>query len=141
MSDSLPDPECDFAEPLQSAAAAPGLLPAGPAVAGAPVSPLPPPGLPLMPLLKALGDPVRYRLLNEMANGEVLTIAGMARRLKAHPDTMGKHVKALRRAGILRRVKKEDADGRVKEFQIPAEFRVTAGVLDFGVCTVRLRSA
>ena len=98
---------------------------------------MPPPVSPL-PLLKALADPVRYRLLTEMAGGAVLTVAGMARRLQAHPDTIGQHVKVLRRAGTLRRVKREDADGRVKEFQIPPEYRTRPGWLEFPGCSVRV---
>ena len=50
---------------------------------------------------------------------------------------MGKHMKVLRRALLVRRVKSADADGRWKEFQIPPAFRATAGVLDFGGCTLR----
>ena len=50
---------------------------------------------------------------------------------------MGKHMKVLRRALVVRRVKSAEADGRWKEFQIPAAFRPAAGVLDFGGCTLR----
>ena len=119
----LPPPPVSAAPPVASAATAPAT--AAPQVSA-------------LTVLKALADPVRYELLKAMAGGEVLTVIGMARRLKAHPDTIGKHVKVLRRARVIRRVKSEGADGRVKEFQIPKECRQVPRELDFGVCVVRL---
>ena len=155
MSDSLPDPlaeepdapllpEADpKAEPGEAARAPGESGPAGEAAGetreggDASSAAMPPPVSPL-PMLKALADPVRYRLLTELAGGAVLTVAGMARRLQAHPDTIGQHVKVLRRAGTLRRVKSDGADGRVKEFQIPAEYRARPGWLDFPGCSVQV---
>ena len=108
------------------------------------VVPPTPKAAPVDPLLvlKAVADPVRLRVLRALAGGEVLSLIGMAKQLKVHPDTMGKHVKVMRRAGLIRRVKQEDGDGRSKYFYIGSECRPASldgrRTLDFGSCVLRL---
>jgi len=93
-------------------------------------------------VLKTVADPVRYRVLQALAGGEVMSVIGLAKQLKIHPDTMGKHIKVLRRARLNRRVKQEGGDGRNKYFQSAKECRPasTDGKrwLDFGSCVLRL---
>jgi DNA-binding transcriptional ArsR family regulator len=144
MSDSLPDtmPEETPPETLP-APAAPVSNPGTPAPAVAEVKTAAATAVEPLLVLKAIADPVRYRVLQLMARGEVLTVIEMAKRLKVHPDTMGKHVKAMRRGQLIRRVKSEGADGRVKQFQIaeacrPAVPEGAQRVLDFGCCTLRV---
>ena len=112
----------------------------------APVVPPAPPTAPAqvitpLQILKAITDPVRYRILQEMAGGAEFSIVAMARKLGAQTDMMGRHFQTLRRARLLRRVKPEGADGRLKHFHIPAEFRPAQPdgrkVVDFGSCVLR----
>jgi DNA-binding transcriptional ArsR family regulator len=162
MSDSLPDTTADEASgdsraptagksalPAASAlvSARPAGVPAGASVAAKVLTagttavvvgvPAGVAGPGVLEVLKALADPVRLRVVQMMARGEVLTVIGMAKRLKVHPDTMGKHLKVLRRAKLVRKVKTEGADGRTKEFQISAAARAVAGELDFGGVLLR----
>ena len=153
MSDSLPDNEPDESPVVVPVSpAAPAAMPVAPTGVPAGMQPVPsvPDSTPVraaavpapaptvdpVAVLKALADPVRYRVLKVMA-GQPVTIAGLAKKLKVHPDTMGKHMKVLRRALVVRRMKSEDADGRWKLFHIPPACRPAPGVLDFGCCTLR----
>ena len=93
-------------------------------------------------VLKAVADPVRYKVLQALAGGEVLSVIALAKQLNVHPDTMGKHIKSLRRAQILRRVSQQDGDGRSKYLQLAKGcvrgMEDGRRVLDFGSCVLRL---
>lgn len=93
-------------------------------------------------VLQGIADPVRFKVLKLMADGSIFNVKDLAKKLNAHPDTMGKHVKVLRTRGLLVSVRPDDSDGRKQLVQIPEEFRSKDSegnvVLDFGICVLRL---
>lgn len=76
-----------------------------------------------------------------VADGSYPTVIALAKKLGCHPDMMGRHMRRMKKAGLVIRVKPEDADERSKYYQIPAEFRSTQPdgrrVLDFGCLLLR----
>lgn len=92
-----------------------------------------PPRPPLKPMLKALGEPLRWRILVELSAGEPLMVIELAGRLRRSPDLISKHLAVLRAAGMVE-------TGRGRLYQIPRPYVPTPGerVLDFGHCLLRL---
>lgn len=90
------------------------------------------PVLPLDPLVEAIGDPLRMRILAVMATGERLMVLEIARRLGRPANLIAKHVAVLRRAGVV--------ETRQRLQYVPQRFVADAGArtLDFGVCVLRL---
>ena len=71
-------------------------------------------------LLWALGDRVRYGIVRELASGEALNVQTLALRLKEDPDLISKHLRVLREAGAILRVRPPDTDGRQQFHEVPA---------------------
>ena len=91
---------------------------------------------PLKPLLRALGDPVRWRILAELSAGEPLMVLELAERLGRSADGVSKHLAVLREAGAVE-------VGRGRLYQIPKAYLVESDerVLDFGHCLLRMDAA
>ncbi len=91
--------------------------------------PLPPIDL----LLAAIGAPVRWAILTELASGEPRMVKEIAQKLGHSPTLVSKHMALLRRAGVV-------AVGRGGLYQIPAHFVVAPEQrhVDFGHCLLRL---
>jgi DNA-binding transcriptional ArsR family regulator len=95
-----------------------------------------------MVILAALSEPSRYAALSALADGSYRTITALARRADCHPDLMGRHLRRLRKAGLVRRVNPgEEADGRNKYFQIPRDYcrQLPDGTRELDYQTIVLR--
>ena len=92
-----------------------------------------PSDLPLVALVKAIGDPVRWAILRELAAGEPLMVVEIAQTLKKSPTLVSKHLVWLRKAGAV-------VTGRAGLYTIPSRFRPVPGerVVDYGYCLLRL---
>jgi hypothetical protein len=86
----------------------------------------------------ALGNQDRWRMVEILSDGQPRAVADLARALGRKFNGVSKHVAILRRAGIVAICHPEGANRRMSWHEIPAAFRATPGVLDFGCCTVRL---
>ena len=74
-------------------------------------------------ILAAISESSRYAALQVLADGAYHTVTALAKRADCHPDLMGRHLRRLRKAGLIRRVNPGDeADGRNKYYQIPREY-------------------
>lgn len=92
-------------------------------------------------LVRVIGEPMRWKILRELANGSRPAVMDLAKRLGCHPDQMGRHLRRLSRAGLIRRIKVEDGDGRSRYYQIHPAYRRTLSdgrqELDYGVVALR----
>ena len=88
---------------------------------------------PLGPLLRAVSDPMRWRILAELSAGEPLMVLEIAERLGRSADLVSKHLAVLRAAGMVE-------TGRGRLYQIAKPYQPAPGerVLDFGHCVLRL---
>lgn len=112
---------------------------ANPVTAAAPVSR--PVGAALV-ILRAITDPMRDAVMQELADGSFPSVMVLAKKLDCHPDMMGRHLQRLKKVGLVICVNPgEEADQRSKYYQIPTEFRSTlpdgTRVLDFGKVVLR----
>ena len=96
-------------------------------------SPVAVPHLPPAPLVRAIGHPLRWRILAELAAGEPLMVTELAQRLGVPRDKASKHLAVLRRAGAV-------AVGRGRLYQIPPGHLAAADArhVDYGHCLLRL---
>ena len=92
------------------------------------------PDLPFVPLAKALGDPIRWAILRELASGDRLMVVEIAKRVGKPADTVSKHLAVLRKVGLA--VVKQRLYSMPPEFLADPEKRV----LDLGYCVLRLDS-
>ena len=76
-------------------------LPFSPPAMSNPPAPRRLPRHPLKNLLFAIAEPTRWRILDELFKEPGLPIVEIARRLKAVPNTISKHVAVLRNLGII----------------------------------------
>ena len=83
-------------------------------------------------LLKAIGSPLRGRMLAELSSGEPHMVVELARKVGCTPATASKHLALMRRAGLIVLTR--------RNYQIPRHFIVNPelGHLDFGHCLLRL---
>jgi DNA-binding transcriptional ArsR family regulator len=92
-------------------------------------------------LVQVIGEPMRWKILRELADGSRPAVMDLAKRLDCHPDQMGRHLRRLSRAGLIRRIKVEDGDGRSRYYQIHSAYRCTLPdgrwELDYGVVALR----
>ena len=95
---------------------------------------------PCIPLLKALADETRWRIVRELL-AESLTIGQLVERLEVSQYNVSKHVRILREAGIL----ETEREGKHVECRVAEEFRSRlargGNVLDLGCCTFRFDTA
>jgi DNA-binding transcriptional ArsR family regulator len=84
-------------------------------------------------LLKAVGDPLRWRILAELAAGEPLMVKELAERVGVSRAVASKQMAVLRRAGAV-------VVGRGRLYQIPPGHLVAAELrhVDYGHCLLRL---
>ncbi len=83
-------------------------------------------------LLAAIGHPVRWRMLQALASGEVRTIAELATAGGCAYQSGVKHMVTLREAGLV-------VQGRGWLYQIPAHYlpNPSQPVVDYGHCLLR----
>ena len=104
--------------------------------------PAPVPGIPqLKPVdvFFALASDVRWAIIGMLADGRTLTATQVAAVLGRDFDGVAKQLRVMRECGVLAWCNGEDR--RLTFFYIPAENRRVPGVLDYGVCTVRVETA
>jgi DNA-binding transcriptional ArsR family regulator len=85
-------------------------------------------------MLKALGDPTRWRIVHELLK-ETCTVGVLTERLDATQYNVSKHIRILREAGIVSTRK----DGRHLYCEVARGFRkkLKKKELDLGCCTFR----
>jgi len=91
-------------------------------------------------LLRAVGEPMRWRILRELLAGGPLSVLDLLERLGGLQAQMSKHLKVLREAGAVELVPAPDGDGRKSYHAVPEKFRTKEAdqtVLDYGVCVLR----
>jgi DNA-binding transcriptional ArsR family regulator len=91
---------------------------------------------PLQHLTKAIGAPLRWAILTELASGEPRMVKEIALKLRKSPTLVSKHMAVLRRAGAVE-------IGRAGVYQIPKHFVVAPDKrhIDFGHCLLRMPDA
>ena len=104
-----------------------------------PPAPAPPapPKLKPVDVFFALGSDVRWAILRMLADGRKMSTGEVAAALGRKLDGMGRQLKVMSDAGVLDFLRGEDR--RQAVFQIPAAYRTTPGVLDFGCCVIDLK--
>ena len=83
-------------------------------------------------LSRALGSPVRWRMLTELSHGEARSVGELATAGGCHYDNAGRHLAVLRQAGLVEQ-------GRGRLYSIPRQYLPATGasVVDFGHCLLR----
>ena len=91
---------------------------------------------PIHHLSKAIGAPLRWAILTELASGEPRMVKEIALKLRKSPTLVSKHMAVLRRAGVVE-------IGRAGVYQIPKHFTIAPDKrhVDFGHCLLRLPDA
>ena len=92
------------------------------------------PRLPFVAVTKALGDPLRWALLREMASGEPAMVVELARRVRKPASLVSKHLAVLRKAGLV------DIKQRLHFIPRPLIADPDRRVLDLGYCLLRLET-
>lgn len=111
----------------------------GPAVIAA-AAPVPAkPTLDPVSVFAALGQPVRWRALQLMAEGEVVYPQKLARQMDAHFDTVAKHLRLLLATGAVA-ARDGEPDTRFTCYYIPEAFRPEPGVVDYGFARLDFRT-
>lgn len=87
-------------------------------------------------LASALGNPVRWRALQELAAGEPLLTIELAERIGMSRSTLAPHMKLLLANGLV-------TQNRASQYAIPAQRLVSKEerILDYGICLLRLGAA
>jgi predicted transcriptional regulator len=86
-----------------------------------------------------MAEPLRWRIINLLAPGRVLTGIEIAAELGRNTDGVNKQLRVLRDAGLVSC--SPGKDRRYARYQILPTVRMTPGVLDYGFCTLRLSQA
>ena len=84
----------------------------------------------------ALGNELRFAIVKLLADGRSMSVAMLAKHFAADYENVSKHCRLLLHAGVLGL--RADGDGRCRWYEIPPAVRVAPGVLDYGVCVLRL---
>lgn len=82
-------------------------------------------------IASAFGDATRWRILGELGRGTPLMVIELARLVGRSETVVSKHMAVLRKAGAV-------VIGRGRMYEIPAQFRVEPGVVDFGYGRLRM---
>lgn len=90
-------------------------------------------------VFEALGSKIRWPIIQLLADGTPRTATDVASVLKRDFDGVSKHLRLMRDAGVVDA--KPGEDRRLLFFFIPPENRREAGVLDYGICTIRVATA
>jgi hypothetical protein len=80
----------------------------------------------------ALGSPIRWALVQLMADGRELSATEAATALQRDFDGVRKHLQILSSAGVV--ASRAGADRRVVVYFVPAVNRPEPGLLDYGCC-------
>jgi len=107
---------------------------AAPAVSG--------PGLDLVALSLAVGNPVRWQVLRLLATEGPLSVTVLAARVDRAQHSMSKHMQILREVGAVVMVADANGDGRKLFHALPPgclHDGVQGKEIDYGVCVLRLR--
>lgn len=90
------------------------------------------PALPFGATVKAIGDPLRLRILRELASGDRLMVVEIAGRLRVPANLVSKHLAMLRRVGLV--------DTRQRLYFTPRHFIADEDrrTLDLGFCVLKL---
>lgn len=93
------------------------------------------PSLPLERVLSAIATPVRWRILQQLADGEQHMVAEIAERVGQSANNTSKQLSVLRNAGVV-------TAGRNRLYQLQPQFIAdkTERLLDFGWCLLRLNA-
>jgi hypothetical protein len=87
-------------------------------------------------VMLALGSDVRLAIVKKLADGRTMNVREATTLFKQTPESVGKHLKVLRAAGVVEW--NPGADRRQSVFSIPAARRPAPGVLDYGFCVIDL---
>jgi hypothetical protein len=87
----------------------------------------------------ALGSKIRWPIVQLLADGTPRTATDVASALGRDFDGVSKHLRLMRDAGVVDAGPGEDR--RLLFFFIPAANRQEPGLLDYGICTVRVATA
>ncbi len=87
----------------------------------------------------ALGSEVRWPMVKLLADGQARSISEIRSVVGSTAENISKQLRVLLDAGILENRPGEDR--RQSVFSIPAAYRATSGVLNFGFCVVKLDKA
>jgi len=84
-------------------------------------------------MIRAVGHPLRWRMLKALSNGEPQTIGELAAASGCFYDNAIRHLAILKKAGLV-------AQERGKLYQIPKRFLPTPGQphVDYGHCLLRM---
>ena len=92
--------------------------------------------------LTALAEPKRRAILKLLADQGPLGVQQIAAALGRQETLIGRHLIALRQAGLINAVSDPAGDGRRQYYQIPPHLRFLDAsgrtVLDFGIVALRL---
>lgn len=84
----------------------------------------------------ALASEFRWAVLQLLAANQPMSASAVAGAFRRQFDSVSKHLRVMRAAGVLGCETGEDR--RESVYFIPAVFRATPGVIDYGVCQIRL---
>ena len=87
----------------------------------------------------ALASEFRWAVLQWLAAGPPRTASEVASAFRREFDGVSKHLRLMRDVGVIGGEVGEDR--RETVYSIPAVFRATPGLIDYGVCQVRLPDA
>ena len=76
-------------------------------------------------LTRAVGSPLRWKILAELSENEPLMVSELSESLGETMSTISKHIAVLREAGAIEQIR-----GRM--YAVRARFQVSRGVLNFG---------
>ena len=86
----------------------------------------------------ALGNPLRWQMLKLMVQHGPLCASQMATMLKRDFDGVSKHLRVMRRAGVVRAIPGDDR--RLLFFSIPTVNQPEPGLLEYGTVRLDLRA-
>ena len=87
-------------------------------------------------MVKAIGSPKRWKMLQELSKGEPRTVGELASAAGCNYDNASRHLIVLRKAGLV-------VQGRGRLYQIPKQYLSTTGQphVDYGHCLLRMDAA
>ena len=107
--------------------------------AGEPAATIPEsPTLDLVTVMSALGSEVRWPIVKLLADGTARNISDIRDVAATTAENISKQLRVLQNAGILEG--RPGDDRRQQIFSIPAAYRATPGILDFGWVTNQSRN-
>ncbi|RYD81952.1 MAG: ArsR family transcriptional regulator [Verrucomicrobiaceae bacterium] len=101
-----------------------------------------PPKLNPVRVMRAMGNPIRWGILQILSDGKPAAAMDLARHLKADPDNVAKHLRVLELAGLISSRPGQDARLRLYAFRSTLEMEEKEGMrlYDLGFCILRFQS-